>query len=1157
MKKILISEKENTSFKNIFFRTMKLTCLFLFIGFLQLSASGYSQTTKLSLEMRNVKVSKVLDAIEKQSEFRFAYSPGYVDLDRKVTVDLEDKKINEVLVEVFKGTDVVFEILDRHILLHPKNMNPNNKTLTSKVNVAQQGGVSGVVTDDTGQPLPGVTVVVKGTTHGTVTDGDGNYSLTNIPENATLVFSFVGMLSQDIIVGNRNRVDVKMAYDTIGLEEVVTVGYGVQKRTTMTGSVSVGKGEDMKDIPVPNITGSLAGRFSGVFMRPKSGQPGQDDATLYIRGISTTGNNQPLIVIDGIIRSNIRQIDTNIIESISILKDAAAVAPYGLAGANGVILITTQKGEIGAPSLTLDSYYGWQTPTYIPNVLNAKDYMKLQNEAYLNEHPGATNLPWNVDVINNYDALHQEDPDRYGDSNALDLMNIYSPIQKYNMQLSGGTEKVRYFAGLGYLRQNGMFDKENYSRISYNMNMDVDLTSTTLIALSIIGSKENTNDIDPQTSSFRLFRSLYKYYPTDPIYFTNGYWGMSAANSPAAYLNRDSYVRDKGTTILSTISVEQQLPFIIGLSVKGTFSYDMRDNFNKGWHEPAYYWNINRNTDPYTYTKSTSGLESGSSYPYYFLRQTLTKREYFNYQGMINYDRVFGKHAFTGLFVAEARNNQSQNFFAQRNNFTVAIDELNMGSSDKTDYDNGGSSSVGSQIGYVYRLSYVHNSKYMFETTGRYDGHYYFAPGKRWGYFPAFSAGWRLSEEKIMQNMDYVDNLKIRGSWGKSGNLAGSAYQYLSGYTLTGSGYAFGSGTMVQKAYTGIESNPIITWEVAEKSNIGFETTLWNSLLTVEADYFFEKRTGMLMSPAITVPFEYGLSLAQENAGEMKNQGIELRVASRKDFQNGLTLGFDGNISYAKNKMTKVFETSATYNNPNRRRTGRPLNTPFGYKSLGLFTSADDVNGDGKINNADGYNIEQFGTLYPGDIKYADISGPEGIPDGKIDSNDEIALGHPSIPLLTFGFNTSAAWKGFDLDLLFQGSAMNSLNTLGFETVAFSNNKSNSEYEYFNNHWTPDNEDAKYPRATLSPTANNTQFSDFWLISAAHLRLKTAIFGYTIPTSITKRVNIQNLRLYFSGQNLITFSNIKYKDPETTAVGKEAAAYPQMMSFAFGANITF
>jgi TonB-linked SusC/RagA family outer membrane protein len=1024
------------------------------------------------------------------------------------------------------------------------------------MNELQQNRVSGTITDEKGNPVPGVTIMIKGSTIGSITDALGKYIINDVPKNAILVFSFIGMKSEELPADGRGTIDLVMKEDVVGLEEVVVIGYGTQKRTTLTGSVSVTKGEEVASVPVANITNTLAGRLAGVSMKPVSGQPGKDSPNIYIRGIATTGSNSPLIVIDGVIRSNISQIDPSIIESISVLKDAAAVAPYGLAGANGVILISTKKGVIGKPTLSIDSYYGWTTPTYVPNILSAKDYMILQNEAYLNDNPGGTNFPWTADLINNYEKLHAEDPDRYGNSNTVDLMNMNAPVRKHNMQVSGGFDKVKYFAGLGYYKQEGLFDRTNYRRYNYNLNMDFNVTNTTLISVSVTGSEEKTNDLDPQATGSTIFRSLYKYYPTVPMFFSNGFWSASAANSPAGIINSKSYNVDNGSTILSSISVEQQLPFIKGLSFKGSFSYDTRDNSIKGWHTPWYYWTVNYNTTPYTYTKTAAGLEGVAQT---FLQQTHTQREYFTYQGMFNYSRTFGNSLITGLFVAEARDNTYNSLFARRNNFAVSVDELDMGSSDKIDFDNNGSSSVGAQIGYVYRFGYTFKDRYMLEATGRYDGHYYFAPGKRWGYFPAFSAGWRLSEENFMKNLPYINNLKIRGSWGKSGNLAGSAYQYLSGYTLAGNGYAFGTGKMVQRAYNALEANPNITWERSTKTNLGFEATLWNSLLMVEADYFFENRTGMLLSPAVTVPYEYGLSLAQENAGEMNNKGFELRLGSRKSLSNGLTLEIDGNISYTKNKMVQVFETSATYDNLNRRRTGKPYLTPFGYKSLGLFRLSDDKNGDGIINATDGYNVTQFGTLHPGDIKYADLSGPDGKPDGKIDGNDETALGDPTIPLLTYGFTAAASWKGFDLNLFMQGAGMVSLDIGTFETVAFENNKSNCEYEYFNNRWNVANDaSAIYPRANTSPTANNTQITDFWIMNAAYLRLKTAILGYTIPAKVTESMNIKNIRVYFSGQNLITFSKLKFKDPETAAYGsREAVAYPNMMTYTFGANITF
>jgi len=1033
--------------------------------------------------------------------------------------------------------------------------------------IEQQRRITGTIKDELGDPLIGATVQVVGTTTGTLTDSDGNFSIEVPNENALLMISYVGYISQQVPVAGKTTIDVVLSSTLESLEEIVVVGYSTQKRTTITGSVSVVKGDEVAKVPVSNITNAMAGKLAGVLTRQSGGQPGSDNAEIFIRGVATTGSGAPLVVIDGIIRSrseynnstqrwelvsNLNQLDPSTIESVTILKDAAAVAPYGMAAANGVILITTKKGQEGLPTLSFNAYYGVQTPTYYPNLLNAVDYMKLRNEATLNENPSAV-LPFDPDDIANYAQLNASDPDKYPSSNTKDLVNLTIPIQKYDLQISGGSQKMKYFAGAGYYGQQGLFDRVSYNRFNVNLNLEAKVTNTTGVSLTFIGSHERTNDLDVASSANQLFRNGYKFIPTEAIYYSNGLWGQFAGNSPVAVLKGDGYEHIDANTVMTTISVEQQLPFIKGLSVKGTFSYDTKLDYQKGWHTPFYYYAINLNDTPYSFARQISSQE-GSVPAYTYLTQQDSRRRSYTYQGYINYARTFGKHEITGLVVAEARNNDYDYLYARRNNFAVSIDELSLGSSSKTDYDNGGSSSVGAQMGYVYRLGWNYSGKYLFEASGRYDGHYYFAPGKRWGYFPAFSAGWRISEEDFMQSLEWLDNLKLRASWGKSGNLAGGAYQYLSGYTLAGNGYAFGSGTMVQEAYVTTENNPNITWEVSQKTDIGLEASLWRSMLTLEADFFYEKRSGMLLSPAITVPYEYGLNLAQENAGKMDNFGFELQVGTRQTFQNGLYINVTGNLSIAKNKMVETFETAATYDNPNRRRTGRAYGTVFGYQALGLFSTADDKNNDGIIDAADGYNITQWGTLHPGDIKYEDVSGPDGVPDGKIDSNDEVVIGYPTYyPLMTFGINANAAWKGFDLSLFFQGSGMTSYAFNNFQTIPFNNNNSNAAYEYYDNHWTKDTQNAKYPIANTSPTANNTQASTFWQWSTTYLRLKNAQLGYTLPPSVLRTIKIQSIRVYLASQNLLTISNIKFMDPEAvTDVG-----YPNMKTFTIGANVTF
>lgn len=1025
----------------------------------------------------------------------------------------------------------------------------------------QQSPITGTILDDTGAPLPGASVVAKGTTIGTTTDFDGNFEIAMPEDSNTLVISYIGFKTQEIDVTDQTNVQVNMDMDAAGLDEVVVVGYGTQKKTTLTGSISSIKGEDIAEVPAANISQSLAGRMSGVSMRPNGGTPGNDNPDIHIRGVVTTGNNKPLVVVDGIRRDNIGQIDPNVIETITVLKDAAAVAPFGIGGANGVILITTKKGKTGKPQVSFKTSFAFQSPTYLPDMLNAHDYMALQNEGYYNLNPNGTTPPNDPNLVANYNQLHREDPFRYPDSNFVDVFKKNGTMQIDNLEISGGTENVRYHGGLGYYGQKGIFDPVGYKRYTYDLNLDVDVTPTTKVGMSLYGSIEDTRGIDADEAMPHLFRSFYKFIPTQPLLYPGGdRWGESSGSTPVGVLESDGYRKDEDNTLLSSISIEQELPFVEGLSVKGVFSYDALQENNKLWHEPYTYDIIDLTTQPYSFTEAVS-LQEGNGEPYTWLQLENYRSKKFTYQGYINYDRTFGDHDISGLFVAEARETKNDFFTTRRNNFAIKIDELSFGSSDKADYDNSGSSSTGSEIGYVYRLGYTYKSKYIVEASGRYDGHYSFAPGERWGYFPAFSAGWRISEENFMEDLSAINSLKIRSSWGKSGNLPYidgelAAFQYLAGYDLRGNAYAFGNGSLVQGSRIQNEPNPNITWEISTKFDIGFDLTMWNGLLNVEFDYFHEDRTGMLLTPQVTLPVEYGLSLSQENKGVMDNNGFEVSIGTQKAWESGLQFGVNANMSYAENNMVEVFQTDAERNNPNRTRVGRPFGTPYGYKSLGLFSTADDINDDGIINVVDGYEIEQFGDLHPGDIRYADLSGPDGVPDGIIDSNDETVIGYPVYPAITYGLNTSLQYKGFDLSLFFQGSANSNLNIRQFMTVPFENNGSNTAYEYFVNRWTPDHQNAKYPRSTPSPYANNTQNSDFWMADTGYLRLKTATLGYQLPSSIIEKLNIASIGFHLTGQNLLTFSSLDHIDPELGYDDRENS-YPVMKSWAFGMDISF
>jgi TonB-linked SusC/RagA family outer membrane protein len=1031
---------------------------------------------------------------------------------------------------------------------------------TNKSNAALNIPITGQILDSKGVPLIGVSVREKGTTIAASTDATGSYKLSVTDKNAILVFSYIGYNTQEVAVGNQTVINITLADSQTDLNEVVVVGYTTQKRSEITGAISAVKGSDLAKAPVDNITNSIAGQVSGVVGRQfGGGQPGNDNTTFTIRGINTTGNNSPLIVVDGIIRNNINQIDPNSIESVTILKDAAAVAPYGLGGANGVVLITTKTGQIGAPSISLSGYYGLQAPTFYPKVLNAQDYMTLYDEAQTNDGVAAANLKYAPSYIASYLTNNASNPDLYPIGDGRKIVNFKAPMQNTNMELSGGTDKIKYYTNLGFFNQTGIFQGVNYQRYTYAMGLEANVTNTTKISLSIRGAYEITKSVDAAISTGVILRDAYKLIPTDPLQFSNGLYGSSNGLSLLGALNSGGYNNNYNNTTLSTIAVEQKLP-VRGLSIKGTFSYDPTSQNQKLWHLPIVYSTINTTTTPYTYSPAIATAEGPPAYTY--LREQYNKAENFTYQGILNYHDNFGKNSVTGLLVAEARNNLNSFFNAQINNYSLLVDEFNFGSSNKNDYSIGGSSGTSSQVGYAYTLEDVFDGKYSLQASGRYDGHYYFAPGHQYAFFPAFSGFWNITRENFMKPVTWLNDLKLRASWGKSGSLAGGAFQFQNAYNLNGSAYAYGNGTLVQGTTPTSQANPNITWEEAIKTDIGIDATLFNNSLNVTVDVYKQLRSGMLYTPGgATIPAEYGTTLSQLNGQTMEGHGIELSIGTRHRFDNGLQLGANGTFSYNANKLTQVFETAATYNNPNRRQTGRPLFTQFGYHALGLFTAASAA----AFNAAGKSQIGAVGSMRAGDIQYQDQNG-----DGKIDANDQVPIAYSPYPMIDYGLNLNASWKGFDVSVFFQGTAKSQINVQSFVTIPFNNNSSNVGYEYFNNRWTPSNPNpnAKYPIADSAPNSNNTQTSDYWIRNAAYVRLKTAQLGYTIPSSVLKALKIKTFRIYVSGQNLLTFSALKFMDPELgglsftgsgalqPATGQEVI-YPVQRVISAGFNATF
>lgn len=1108
---------------------MKLIVAMLFACFLQLHANTFAQTVTISNKEKHI--IDVFREIKKQTGYNVICSSAIIKEAAVNRINFQNLQLTEALQVILEPKGLTYEITDKNIVIKKK---PELAVVSKPKEVEmQQNEVTGQVRNQGGESLIGVSVVVKGKSRATASDQKGQF---RIAANAgeTLVFSSIGFITKEVLVSGAQTLSVIMEADESDLEEVVVVGYGTQKKTSVTAAVSTMNGSDIADLPTTNLSNNLGGRIAGVVTKQVSGEPGSDGSSIYIRGVATTGSTQPLLIVDGVPRS-FTKLDPNVIESFTVLKDAAAVAPYGVAGANGVIIVTTKRGREGAVSTNYNGYFGFQNPTIKPDLVNGYEYALLRNKAAENE---GTAKPYSDEVLQKF--KDGSDPDRYPPGTPWDgLLSKNAFLQSHSVDFAGGNEKVAFFAGFGYQYQKGMWELANSKRYNLALNVDAKITPTTKVAFNINGNVTNTlappSDISDM-GTLRIFELVkYAHAGTGPNVFSNGMFGTHAA----ATILGDSYRKSDATTLFSQVSVSQKIPFVEGLELNGLIAYDPTFLNNKVWNTPVRMATLDVSQDPYVIKDGIFGEPKAS------LNQSSGQRTQLLYQANAKYTRRFGDHGIDLIGVFEAKDNKVSDLGAFRRNYNLLLDEINMGSSSSADMRTTGSSSAARQVGLVYRASYDYQGKYMFEASGRYDGHYYFAPDKRWGFFPSFSAGWRISEEKFMDNVKpWLSNLKLRASFGEVGALAGNPFQYLGTYGVSGPGYIFGNNG-VQIVTERAEPNLSITWERAKKTDVGLEFSLWNGLFEMEVDYFYEKRSNMLIAPTALVPLEYGIGLSQVNDGIMENKGIEFAGNLNVKVSDDWRLGLHGTFTYSTNKILQVFETESTYDNPNRRRTGKSYGMQFGYESMGYFLPSDfDANGNLNPDIA----VQPWGAVKPGDIRYRDVNG-----DKKIDFNDEVPIGAPSIPRIMYGIAPRVSFRNISLDLLFQGASK--VNYYFFREAAWpfwngmTANRDNFDY------WTPDNLNARHPRLTSAPTTNNTQTSSHWMQDVSYIRLKNVTLAYSLPEKIVSRMKLSNLQVYVSGQNLWTSTKAKNVDPEMAY--DRGNNYPQQEVYSFGLKVGF
>ncbi|MDX8337553.1 TonB-dependent receptor [Draconibacterium sp. IB214405] len=996
----------------------------------------------------------------------------------------------------------------------------------------QQDVVSGKVIDDSGAPLPGVTVVVKGTTNGTVTDIDGIYRISDVQEDAVLQFSFVGMKMQEIEVGGQSTINMTLLPDAIGLEEVVAIGYGTQKRATVTGSVVSSDGEEILKTPEPNIANSLIGRLPGLITNNRTGEPGYENTEILIRGRSTFGDNSPLIVVDGVAdrAGGFSHIDANDIESITVLKDASA-AIYGSRAANGVILITTKRGQSGKPVVKLNSSYGLRQPTVLPDMLNSADYAVALNEIETDIY--GRNPLYNDEQIQKF--RDGSDPTNYPNVDWMDeTLRTFAPQTQHNLSISGGAERVKYFISTGYQFQDNYYENSASNYKQYNLRSNIDIKATDFLDLFANISLRQENRNSPHYGSEAIWRYLVKGDPRVNIRWPeNGLPVLAPQDDFNPVTCADGtmgYQENKQSYVNVDLGFKLDLAFLTeGLALDGGLYIDRSDSFYKHFQKAFFLYGYDVNTDEYfarQYGPNNAALDEN-------MNQNLG----ITLNGKLSYNRTFNEAHNLSAFVAyEQYESRYDYLWGRRQDFvSTTIEELFAG--DKETAQNDGSAGETGRMNYFGRVDYSYKEKYLLQFNWRYDGSENFPKGSRFGFFPGASIGWRISEENFWQeNLGFIDYFKLRGSWGQMGNDRIARYQFLTTYTFGDNATLGGDDPASQTGIVQVRNaNPNVRWEVSTTTNIGFDSKFLENF-SLDLDLFKTKREDILANGASYVPDYTGLSLPAENIGEAETKGLEAVLGYNKSFGEFRLLA-SGNFSYAKSKIVYFDEPETTLEW--QKQTGKSIGAYWLlYDAIGIFRTQEDLDNYPHLSNAK-----------PGDLIFRDVNE-----DGAIDGNDKIRPDKTSTPEIVFGLNLGFTYKNFGLSTLWQG-ATNVWQYVFFESGSIGN----FTQDYFDNRWTPINTNADYPRIYDREVTSSAQKNTFFLKDATYVRLKNIELSYMLPESVMQRLPFSELRLYTSASNLLTFTGLENVDPETTEGGQGFAAWstPQSRVFNFGLNLTF
>ncbi|MFC4094880.1 TonB-dependent receptor [Euzebyella saccharophila] len=1115
---------------------MRVFLLFIGIGLGAVYANPSYAQVKISIDANGITYEELFNQIQGKSDFIFFYKDDVLNTKRRVYLQLKKAELATILDLVFRNTDLDYSIDDRQVVIKKRELRIQADPLVRIL--PQDFTVSGTVTDNQGVPLPGASVLEKGTTNGTQSDFDGNYTLSLSDGKATLTVSYIGFGTKDIPVNNQNSISIVLEESAAGLDEVIVVGYGTQSKKDLTGSVSVVNGDEIASRSTTNVSNALQGSVAGVSINRSSSAPGSSN-DIRIRGVTTLqGASSPLILVDNVPVGSIDDVNPDQVESISVLKDGAAASIYGSRAAAGVVIITTKRAKTGVFSLGYSGEYMINTPTELRGTVSAVRYMQMDNEKSWNDNGNDDNqFPiWSEDLVTNYSTLNAENPDQFPDTNWRDLiLRKSSSGYRHSITLSGGSEKVKTNVNLGYEYQDALYDHRDWKRYNVRVNNDIKISEKFggNVDFSLKVTKDDQPVLDPTARAIQ----------SGPVYaalWENGRIAESKSGDNAYARLQEGGFQNSDTYLfygMASIYYKPVKTLKISLNVAPNFEFNKYKRFNRS----VPYWAAN---DPNQLAEPN--YISGHNISETNLVERRTNDNTLTTQALINYDQSYGGHNISAVVGYEEFQAKFETLGVRGNEF-VSNDFpfLNQAPIDKV-FDSETSFSENAYSSYFGRLAYNFDNKYYLQATVRRDGSSRFGQEYRWGTFPSVSAGWVVSNESLMESLDPVISfLKLRASYGSLGNDRLGNYLYLS--VLQFSNALIANGTDVQAAraaaqrFLAIEN---VTWETTTSMNLGVDLNMFNSRLSLTADYFKKETVDMLLD--LSIPSLSGYDDPTVNVGNMDTDGWEFALSWRDqidDFRYSTSVNF-----FDSQSIIGDIRGKRLFANGDRilSEEGSEFQSWYGYQSDGIFQTQAEVDAAAVTSDAVG----------PGDIKYKDLSGPDGVPDGIINELDRTILGG-SLPRYQYGGNINLEYKKFDFGLTFQGVGKQNFYISQSFIRPYLESWLSPSTVYANSYWSTyntsqQNQNANYPRLTENASGNNYAFSDFWLTSGAYLRIKNLTFGYTLPSDIFGDTGFSKLRVYLAGNDLFTFDNlIEGIDPE------QGTGYLITKSFLLGVKANF